>query len=83
MEKLQWTKDLFGSKLEIRQGDEAIGEINWENMVSSKAQALINGRLFALNREFFLSKLEIFNANDHSLLAMVMINMFNPQRCCY
>ncbi len=79
MEKLQWTKDIFGSKLDIWQGNEEIGKINWENMVSSKAQAIINGRLFALNREFFLSKLEIFNANDHSLLGMVMINIFNPR----
>ncbi len=79
MEKLKWTKDIFGSKLEIKQGNEQIGKIQWENMVSSKAQAMINGKLFTLNREFFLSKLEIYDANDHSLLGMVMINMFNPR----
>lgn len=79
MEKLKWTKNIFGSKLVIRQGDAEIGKINWENMVSSKAQAVINGRLFTLNREFFLSKLEIFSANDQSLLGMVMINMFSPR----
>jgi hypothetical protein len=79
MEKLQWTKNVFGSKLEIRRGNELIGSIRWENMVSSKAQAMIAGRLFILNREFFLSKLEIYDANDQSLLGMVMINLFNPR----
>jgi hypothetical protein len=79
MEKLQWTKDIFGSKLELRQGTEQIGKIQWENMVSSKAQAMINGKLFILNREFFLSKLEIYDANDQSLLGMVMVNIFNPR----
>ena len=79
MEKLQWTKDIFGSKLEIRQGSENIGKIQWESMLSSKAQAMINGKLFVLNREFFLSKLEIFDANDQSLLGMVMVNIFNPR----
>ena len=79
MEKLQWTKDIFGSKLELRQGTEQIGKIQWDSMVSSRAQAMINGRLFLLNREFFLSKLEIFDANDQSLLGMVMVNIFSPR----
>ena len=79
MDKLQWTKPIFGSKLDIRRGQELIGNIRWENMVSSKAQAMFNGRLFTLNREFFLSKLEIYDANDQSLLGMVMINLFSPR----
>lgn len=79
MEKLEWTKEIFGSKLEIKRNEELIGKIQWENAVSSKAQAMLFGRLFALNREFFLSKLEIFDANDQSLLGMVMINLFNPR----
>lgn len=79
MERLNWEKDIFGSKLEIRRGFEPIGNINWNNMVSSKAQASVNGRLFLLNREFFLSKLEIFDANDNALLGTVMINLFNPK----
>jgi hypothetical protein len=79
MEKLKWTKDIFGSKLELMQGNELIGKIQWENMVSAKAQAMINGKLFTLNREFFLSKMEIYDANDQSLLAMVMVNVFNPR----
>ena len=79
MEKLQWTKNVFGSKLEIRQKEELIGKIQWDNMLSSKAQAMINGKLFSLNREFFLSKLEIYNANDQSLIASVMVNLFNPR----
>ncbi len=79
MEKLQWSKDVLGPKLEIRRGEELIGSIQWENMISSKAQAIIAGRLFTLNREFFQSKLEIYDANDQSLLGMVMINLFNPR----
>jgi len=79
MDKLQWVKEVFGSKLELKRGNEQIGKIQWEGMLSSKAQALINGKLFTLNREFFLSKLEIFDANDQSLLATVMINLFNPR----
>lgn len=79
MEKLQWSKDVFGSKLEIKRGSELIGKIQWENMISSRAQAMINGKLFILNREFFLSKLEIFDANDQSLLGMIMVNLFNPR----
>jgi hypothetical protein len=79
MEKLQWTKDIFGSKLELRQGAEHIGKIQWESMISSQAQAMINGKLFTLNREFFLSKLEIYDANDQSLLGMVMVNIFSPR----
>jgi hypothetical protein len=79
MEKLRWSKDIFGSKLEIRQGAEQVGKINWENMISSKAQALINGKYFTLNREFFLSKMEIYDGNSQSLLGMVMVNIFNPR----
>lgn len=79
MEKLQWTKDIFGSKLELRQGAEQIGKIQWDSMISSRAQAMINGKLFSLNREFFLSKLEIFDANDQSLLGTVMVNIFSPR----
>ncbi len=79
MERLSWTKEVFGSKLELMQGNGLVGKIQWENMVSSKAQAMINGKLFMLNREFFLSKLEIYDANDQSLLGTVMINLFNPR----
>lgn len=79
MERLTWTKDIFGSKLDIQQGTEKIGSINWESMVSSKAQAIINGRLFALNREFFLSKLEIYDGNSQALLATIMINFMNTR----
>lgn len=79
MEKLSWTKDIFGSKLEILQGNEKIGSINWESMLSSKAQAIINGRLFTLNREFFISKLEIYDGNSQALLATIMINFLNTR----
>ncbi len=79
MEKLRWTKEVFGSKLELTRGNEQIGRIQWENMLSSKAQAVINGKLFTLSREYFLSKLEIYDTNDQSLLATVMVNLFNPR----
>ncbi len=79
MEKLTWVKQIFGSRLEILKGAEVIGSIQWKNMISSSAQAILNGKLFSLNREFFLSKLEIFDANSHSLLASVMVNIFNPR----
>ena len=79
MDKLQWSKAIFGSRLEIKRGNELIGKIQWENMFSSRAQAMVYGRLFTMNREFFLSKLEIYDANDQSLLGMVMINLFNPR----
>ena len=79
MEELRWSKQIFGAKLEIMQDDEKIGNIDWESMVSSKAQAIINGRYFTLTREFFLSKLEIYDGNSKSLLAMVMVNIFNPR----
>ncbi len=79
MEILSWTKDIFGSKLDIQQGTEKIGNINWESMLSSKAQAIINGRLFTLNREFFLSKLEIYDGNSQALLATIMINFLNTR----
>jgi len=79
MEKLSWTKDIFGSKLEINQGNEKIGSIHWESMVGSQAQAMMNGRLFTLNREYFLSKLEIYDSNSQSLLGTIMINFFNTR----
>lgn len=79
MEKIKWTKDIFGSRLELKQGNEPIGKIKWESMIGSRAQAMINGKLFTLTREFFLSKLEIYDANDQSLLGTVMVNIFNPK----
>jgi len=80
MEKLYWIKEIFGSKLEILLGRERIGSIQWQNMFSNKAKAVFNGRNFFLRRDFFLSKLEIYDGKDQSLLASVMVNLFNP-RC--
>lgn len=79
MEKLHWKKDIFGNRLEIKRGDEPIGRIRWTNFLSSKAQAAFNGKLFTLKRDFLSSKLEIFDANDNSLLAIVIINLFQPK----
>jgi hypothetical protein len=79
MEKLVWIKDIFGSKLEILLGKEKIGSIQWQNMFSGKARGMFNGKSFFLKREFFLSKLEIYDGKDQSLLAGVMVNIFNPR----
>ena len=78
MEKLLWSKEVFGSKLGIKRGTELIGKIQWDNMLSSKAQAIFNGKLFSLNREFFFSKLEIYDSGQQLLLGTIMINLFNP-----
>ncbi len=79
MEKLNWIKDVFGPKLEVRRGAEVVGSIQWQNMLSSKAEAVFNGKTFFLKREFFLSKLEIYDGKDQSLLTSVMVNLFNPK----
>jgi hypothetical protein len=79
MEKLFWLKEIFGSKLEILLGSEKIGSIQWQNMFNGKATAVFNGKSFILKREFFLSKLEIYDGKDESLLAGVMVNLFNPR----
>ena len=79
MEKLQWVKEIFGTKLEIFRKNEVIGTIQWGNMLSSKAQATINGRLFTLTREFFTSKIEIYDTKHQLLLGTIMVNLFNPR----
>ena len=79
MEILYWSKNLLGSNLSLTQGQVPIGTIVWDNFFSSRAHATINGRRFHLNREFFLSKLEIYDANNQTLLGSIMINLFNPR----
>lgn len=79
MEKLYWTKGILKNQLQITRGKEQIGLIDWKNMFSSDALATLNGRHFLLHRDFFLSKLEISDANSQSLLATIMINLFNPK----
>lgn len=78
MEKLTWTKSIFGSKLTVKQGIKTIGKISWNSMLGSKAQAVINGKYFTMNRETLLSKIEIFDGNSQALLASVMVNIFSP-----
>ncbi|WP_423129466.1 hypothetical protein [Gaoshiqia sp. Z1-71] len=79
MEKLLWSKGIFKSKLVITRMNEQIGVIDWNNMFSSNALATLNGRRFIMNRDFFLSKLEIQDANNQALLSSIMINLFNPK----
>ena len=79
MERYVWTKGIFKNQLEITHGSERIGSIVWERLIGAKAHAVINGRRFFLNREFFLSKLEIYDANTDALLGSIMINLFNPK----
>jgi hypothetical protein len=79
MEKLHWVKYIFGSRLEIKRGNEVIGKIQWNSMFSSKAHAMINGRVFILKRELLQSKLDIFDGTHQSLLGSVIINLFSPR----
>jgi len=79
MERYEWSKGILKNNLEIKLGTEQIGSVVWESLVGSKAQGIIKGRRFLLNREFFLSKLEIYDANNHALLGTIMINLFNPR----
>jgi hypothetical protein len=79
MERYVWTKGILKNQLEITHGSERIGFIVWERLIGAKAHAMINGRRFFLNREFFLSKLEIYDANNNALLGSIMINLFNPK----
>ncbi|WP_339740882.1 hypothetical protein [uncultured Sunxiuqinia sp.] len=79
MEKLYWTKGIFKNQLQIKRNNEQIGEIVWKNMFSSDALATLKGRRFILNRDFFLSRLEIFDTNNLTPLASIMINLFSPK----
>lgn len=79
MEKLQWTKEIFGTRLELKRGSELVGNIQWDNLFGSRAQAVINGRVFVLNRTFFLSKLDIYDSGEQLLLGTVMVNLFNTK----
>lgn len=79
MEKLLWTKGILKNQLQITRNNEQIGTIVWNNAFSSDALATINGRRFFLKRDFFLSRLEILDANNQALLATIMINLFNPR----
>jgi hypothetical protein len=79
MERYFWSKGILKNQLEIMHGSERIGSIVWESLLGSKAHGMIKGRRFMLNREFFLSKLEIYDANNQALLGSIMINLFNPK----
>ena len=79
MERYFWSKGILKNNLEIFHGSERIGFIVWESLIGSKAHGMINDRRFVLNREFFLSKLEIYDANNQALLGSIMINLFNPK----
>lgn len=77
MEKLLWSKGIFKNKLVITRGNEQIGVISWNNFFDSNAIATLNGRGFILSRDYFLSKLEIRDANSHDVLGSVMMSMFS------
>ncbi|MFY9152918.1 MAG: hypothetical protein WAO52_12935 [Prolixibacteraceae bacterium] len=79
MERYFWSKGIFRKHLEITRGAEVIGSVTWESLMGSKAHGMINGRRFILNREFFLSKLEIYDASNQALLGTILINLFNPK----
>ncbi|WP_299579046.1 hypothetical protein [uncultured Sunxiuqinia sp.] len=79
MEKLYWTKGIFKNQLHLTRNNEQIGLIEWKNMFSSEALATMKGKRFILNRDFFLSKLEISDTNNRAPLASIMINLFHPK----
>lgn len=79
MDRLNWSKGLFKNKLVITRNGEQIGLITWNRFFSGEALATINGRRFMLDRDFFLSKLEISDATNQAPLASIMINLFNPK----
>lgn len=79
MERYSWSKGILKNQLEIMHGSDRIGSIHWESLVGAKAHGMIKGRRFILNREFFLSKLEIYDANNQAFLGSIMINLFNPK----
>ncbi len=78
MDKLIWNKDIFGSRIDIHQGTESVGFIQWQHMLGGKARAEFNGRIFFLRREIFNSKIEIYDSEDKFPLAGVMVSIFNP-----
>lgn len=79
MERYFWSKGILKNQLEIFRGSERIGSIVWESLLGSKAQGVLNDRRFILNREYFLSKLEIYDAKTQALLGTIMVNLFNPR----
>jgi hypothetical protein len=79
MGSLRWTKNLSGTRVDIWKDEEPVGTIRWDNILSTRAQAILYGKLFVLNRELILSKLEIYDSNGQSLLGTVFINLFNPR----
>ena len=79
MERYEWSKGILKNNLQIMHGSEQIGSVIWESLIGAKAHGMIKGRRFLLNREFFLSKLEIYDANNQALLGTIMINLFNPK----
>ncbi len=79
MERYYWSKGILKKNLEIIYGTERIGSIVWESLIGAKAHGMIYNRRFILSREFFLSKLEIYDANTEALLGTIMVNLFNPR----
>jgi hypothetical protein len=77
MERLEWYKGILGTNLEITRGDERVGSVRWQNLFSSKAVAEFRGKVFYLNRDAFLSRLEI--SDEKALLGRLSINLFNPR----
>ena len=79
MEKLEWVKNIFGGSLTILRSGETVGQINWNNIFSSKAQARFRGKTFYITRDIWASRLEVLDAKDQSLLARLAINPFSPR----
>jgi hypothetical protein len=79
MGKLEWNKNIFGTRLSLTRDSELIGSIIWPNVFSNKAIARILDKEFILNRDLLASRIEIFDAKDQSFLGRLSVNIFNPQ----
>lgn len=79
MEQLMWKKDIFSSKLEIKQGTERIGKVDPGANRNSGARAIFNGRFFQLNRDFILARTNIFDSTGQTPLASLTLSLFETQ----
>ncbi len=79
MERLEWNKNIFGANLEITRGNEIVGSVRWQNMLSNKARAEFRGKTFFISRDIMLSRLEVFDGKGQALIGRLSLNLFHPR----
>jgi hypothetical protein len=79
MERYEWSKGILKNNLEIKQGNEQIGSVVWESLIGAKAVGIIRNHRFVLTRDFFLSRLQIYDDKTGALLGTIMVSLFNPR----